>query len=427
MSTLGNQFLRAVVDAQDTAAFRRTQRRLFVEAEVPVYDAVMAHVMAHGRVPSLSALSVAGVTLPEARHDEPVSWFAERLRNRAAWGAMNERHPAFVQAMRDKDVVQAEAVAAEMLAEARAMLGAGGSYSSFAAEAEAIGALYHSAKMHTGLMGVTMRWPTLNALTDGAQGGDVIALVGRPGEGKSWNLQELALAAHEDGLETAVVSMEMGVRQLCRRMIARKIGANPRDIKRGTLPHWAEGDLFGAIAELTDAAPMHVLAGDMQKEVGGIESMLDDRNVSALYVDAAYLLSPSARMSNGVSKWETIGQVIKELKQLAVRRDIPVFITVQFNRNQKRKASREMDLGDIAGSDSIPQDCSIVVGIRRGPAPFDEVIREHHVLKNREGDAGKYNVNFRFQPVNFDEVELEVTENGNASAGAPSASTDWMV
>jgi replicative DNA helicase len=116
-----------------------------------------------------------------------------------------------------------------------------------------------------------------------------------------------------------------------------------------------------------------------------------------------------------VSKWETISAVILELKQMSIRFNRPILITVQFNRNQKSDSRKELDLSDIAGSDSIPQDASIVLGARRGLPPYDSIRRQVVIMKNREGETGEFTTNFTFTPPNLTEIigaEADVAEVG---------------
>ena len=128
------------------------------------------------------------------------------------------------------------------------------------------------------------------------------------------------------------------------------------------------------------------------------------------------------RRGGYVSKWEAISEVVRELKSLAINRDIPIVASVQFNRNQKNKGNKELDLGDIAGSDSIPQDASIVLGIQKGNAPFEEVTRVVEVMKNREGMTPKMATAFTFAPVDFSEIPL-VEEGDEAD---DTYDTSWM-
>lgn len=107
--------------------------------------------------------------------------------------------------------------------------------------------------------------------------------------------------------------------------------------------------------------------------------------------------------------------MVQELKKLSIRYDIPVVISVQFNRNQKSKSKNPLDLSDIAGTDSIPQDASIVMGVRSGPSPNETNQRIIEVMKNREGETPKFATAFSFSPVRMHEVPLiEEGEEGLA-------------
>ena len=118
--------------------------------------------------------------------------------------------------------------------------------------------------------------------------------------------------------------------------------------------------------------------------------------------------------------------VIRELKQMAIRFDIPIVLSVQFNRNQKKRSNKALDLGDIAGSDSIPQDASIVLGVRQGQPPFQERQRVIEGMKNREGMDATFAINFGFDPVDMSETEFIEQTEGETQPAAP-VDNAWMI
>lgn len=131
-----------------------------------------------------------------------------------------------------------------------------------------------------------------------------------------------------------------------------------------------------------------------------------------------------------ISKWEQISTVIKEIKQLAGKLNRPIVLTVQLNRNVRSDSKKEIDASDVAGSDSIPQDASILVGVRKGISPYQHVRRLCDVVKNREGETGTYQINFRFTPMNFDEVPYEppAPDGEGEQRRAPNAENQsWML
>jgi replicative DNA helicase len=426
-ASLGFRFLRTAIAQNAVALFRNhSDRDLYLEEERAAFEAVASHVASYGQLPSLQTLQTDGITIGGTADPEPCAYYAAQLRRRAAYNAVNSRHPLLAESLRNRNMDQALVVLREMLSEAAGKVEAS-NYSALATEAQRVLDDYNFAKAHPGLRGVGLRWDTLNQATNGAMGGDLIVIAGRPGMGKSWVMLELALDAHRKGRSIAFASMEMSLTQIARRWIGGLTGINPNDIRAGNLAHWSETEMLQRVAELSTSAPVHLFRGDMKKNVAGIAQMMDEFEPDVLYVDAAYLLSPAARKSGSVSRWEAISDVIRELKQLALHKDRPVIVSVQFNRNQKNRSSKKSgseipDLSDIAGSDSIPQDASIVLGLSPWKPPFGETRRMVHVMKNREGEVPSFGINFRFNPVNFDEILFD--EDGEDS---PIVDTSWML
>lgn len=426
-ASLGYRFLRTAIAQNAVALFRNhSDRELYLDDEKQAVEAVATHVATYGQLPSIQTLAAEGVSLGAMVDPEPSAYYAAQLRKRAAYNAVNSRHPLLAESLRNRNMDQALVVLREMLSEAAGKVEAS-NYSSLATEAQRVIADYNFAKSHPGLRGVGLRWDTLNQATNGAMGGDLIVVAGRPGMGKSWVMLELALDAHRKGRSIAFASMEMSLTQIARRWIGGLTGINPNDIRAGNLAHWSEAEMLQKVSELSTNAPVHLFRGDMKKNVAGIAQMMDEFEPDVLYVDAAYLLSPAARKSGSVSRWEAISDVIRELKQLALHKDRPVIVSVQFNRNQKNRAgsknSSDMpDLSDIAGSDSIPQDASIVLGLSPWKPPFGETRRMVHVMKNREGEVPSFGINFRFNPVNFDEIIID-----DEAEGTQVVDTSWML
>lgn len=374
---------------------------------------VLNHLLSYSALPSVQSLGLEGFVLPEDSSGEPATYHAARLRDRAAYNAISSRVSGLSTALTAKDMAEAVTILRTMLAEASGKIEAS-NYSSLEAEAQLVLSEFNSAKQHTGLRGCPMRWTTLNDATGGAQGGDLIVVAGRPGVGKSWTMLEMARDAQSHGRVVGFASMEMGLPQIARRWLGGMTGLNPNNIRDGGIAQWSESRLLDTVASLSEKAPVHLFRGDMKKSVDGLAAMMDEFEPDILYVDAAYLLSPSARKQGFVSRWEAISATIRDLKQLAMHKNKPIAISVQFNRNQKDRPKTVKgegkfpvpDLGDIAGTDSIPQDASILIGQTLWPQPFSQTRRVLHGMKNREGETFSFGINFNFNPVNFDEIPL---------------------
>jgi replicative DNA helicase len=421
----GKTFLRAAIDDADAKIARRVREEFFTEDELPFYTAVRDHLDSYGNLPTLDVMRMEGFPLPAIRGSSPATtdYYLDRLRKRFAYTQVNERFPQLTETMKNRDTDGMLQTLREMISNSASALESE-QYTTLAEKLGDVRHRYLDAKNNPGLQGIPFGWPSLDAMTGGAQGGDLIVVAGRPSMGKSWLLLKMLHCAWMHGHVAAFTSMEMSLLQIARRFLGLHSGVNPNFIRDGELSTAGENRIMQFIDELQESTPLHLLAGDMSKQVGGVENMIVEFNPDIVFVDSAYLLTPSGKKRGYVSKWESISEVVGQLKALALKYDKPVVISVQFNRNQKSNSSGPMDLGDIAGSDSIPQDASIVLGATKGPSPFQDVQRIIENMKNREGETGRFATAFNFSPVDFREVSL--IEHDDESAEDDEYDAAWM-
>jgi replicative DNA helicase len=420
----GKRFIRSVIEAETPKVLRRADLSWFTEDEQPVFEMVLKHLSTYGSLPDENAVKAAGHALPQHSTSNSPEYYLDVLKRRFAYSAVNEKHPQLVECMKNKDFDGLLATLRQMTLTASSVLESE-SYVSLSEEMVKVTEEYYEAKFNPGLRGVPFGWDTLDKATSGAQGGDLIVVAGRPSLGKSWMLLQMGRSAHKAGKSVCFTSMEMSLRQIARRWLAMEMKVNPNFIKEGELSTASEGRMMDMVEQMAGASPVYLLAGDMSKKVSGVENMVAEFNPDIIIIDAAYLLSPSGAKKGYISRWEAITEVIRELKALALRVDKPIIISVQFNRNQKSDSKKGADLSDIAGADSIPQDASIVLGLRKGPAPNQNTQRIIDTMKNREGDTPTFATSFSFSPLDFSEVPMTQSEEGEGTEGE-SFDGSWM-
>ena len=413
--SLGTQFIKACLGTNDTSSFREAKSQLFSEeAEAELFDFVREHLSEYSRLPDEEVVSQAGHALPR-QAAQPPAFYIEKLRHRFVFDQINERVPQFRDAMNEQNVPDAIEEIRGMLAGATTQLQQD-SFSTLDTLAGEVRDDYEFAKNHAGLRGITTGWATADALTLGLQGGDLVVVAGRTGMGKSWVLANMGYSAWATGHSSLFVSMEMSLVPIARRFVGIHSAVNPNYIRAGELSEFGERALMRSVDEITErGSNAYFLSGDFQKGVSSIEAMVDEFDCEIIYVDAAYLLTPEGRQKGFVSRWESIASVIQELKRLALRVNKPIVISVQMNRNVKKKSDKQLDTVDIAGSDTIPQDASIIFGLRQGIAPFTETRRVVELMKNRDGEESSFNMNFKFSPVNLSEAPA--TEDAEEMSG----------
>jgi len=414
----GHSLLQAII--RDGAASRLSlfDERFFLEEELPLYHFVTTHKAQFGVLPDDAAIREAGFTMAPLRQAQPVAYYEDRIQRRMVYNAFSALMPELTSALRAQDTDS-------LLNSVREVLSSVGSAQStnhvttYEDEVRAVQAEYALAKATRGrLRGITFGYEPLDEVTLGAQGGDLIVIAGRPAVGKTSILSKACHSAWVTGTNALFLSMEMNKLSITRRMVGIDTGLNPKLIRSGMLSRWGEEILAGA-ATREGCGRLYLESGDATRSVDGIESAIQQFSPEALYVDAAYLLSPAGAKNGYVSRWEQLSEVIRELKALAMQYNIPIFISVQFNRNQKDSGgTAALDLGDIAGTDSIPQDASIVIGLRRALEPYTQTRRRVELMKNREGDPVEFMIHYLFEPVNLGQVVEE--EEGST------VNVDWM-
>jgi len=420
----GRLFIQSAIAEQQPAVLRRALPEYFLEEEMPLFEYVLAHHNRFGVMPGEGQLRENGFRLSPFESDQPIAYHLQRLQHRFIFNVVNDGLPEITNGMQAQDMDAVIDTFRHVLARAGNALQQNAA-TELSDEVQHVIDDYEYARRNPGLRGITLGLPTLDMLTLGAQPGDLIVTAGRPSLGKTNLLINSAYGAWLLHHRLLVISMEMQKLQITRRWVGRHTGLNPNLIRAGHLSQWGDQLLREGAQQITDAAGRVFLeTGDYTRQVGGVEEMIEQFQPEAVYIDAAYLLSPEGVKKGYISRWESISEVVGQLKQLAMKYGIPIFITVQFNRNQKTNSTKNPDLGDIAGTDAIPQDASIVLGIQKAPAPYGDVRRLIHMMKSREGEVATVVINYLFEPVDFTEIQEEEEEQEQQ---VHVVNLEWMV
>jgi replicative DNA helicase len=407
--TSGLKLLRAVVDSGDVTLIRQLGESFFIEEEQESFEFVRSHFSEHGRLPSVGSCLENRVTLPTI--DETFEYYLSRCKDRAVFNITRDAVSNLSESLKSRnpdDMIGAFRTALNDIGEVRSSY----EFSSLAEEALNVRGLFAEAKMGQDTRGITLGWPTLDDVTLGLRGGDLIVVVGRPSMGKSYALLNMAHSAWNSGKSSLFVSMEMTLEQITRRWIALISKTNPRLVALGQLSHWGEELFHQSIDSIADKPPVHFLAGNFKKTVEDIQEAVRFFDPDIVYVDAAYLLGTRMAFKSSQARWEKTTEVVEGLKMLAGTLNKPVVITVQFNRTVAKKSNKDLDLGSIAGADSIPQIASVVMGLQLGDGVDGKDSRKITLMKHREGeDERVININYKFNPLDFSEME-DTDEDG---------------
>lgn len=221
-----------------------------------------------------------------------------------------------------------------------------------------------------------------------------MVIVARTGLGKSWTLLKMAASAAELGKTVGIYSGEMSVDKVGYRLDTLISGISNRAITHGDLE--AMKDYKSYIESLPERGlgAIKVITPNMisgPATVDALEAFIDQENIEILFIDQYSLLEDT---SKAVAMHEKVANISKAVKQLQVKKQIPIISVAQQNRTKNEDKSQ--DTTQIGLSDRIGQDATCVLMLDRKlvenkldptQKPQDYLII--NITKNRDGGMGK--------------------------------------
>lgn len=352
--------------------------------EKKVFAMIQNHYSAHGKYPNIKTVMVeTGVTFP-LFPAEAIGYWIGRVERRRQLRIIGRVAQEITEATGREDVTEAKEIVRQAFMELQDR-SSSGRVISVVREAGEVLKKHDKIRMSPDMTGIPFGLPYLDAVSDGAQPTDTIAVVGRPSTGKSMVLLLMANNAYNAGFVPLVCTLEMSPMQCVRRILAMRAGISATALRTGRLGHWgrkkAEENIAGMLGE---SRPFHMVYGSMRGTVEDLALRVQELRPSMVYVDGAYLLRTTKKTE---ARWERIAETAEFLKMLAAQFNIPILATYQFNRRGPGS------LANIGGADTVGQLASIVLGVE-DDTESDEILFgpvQHkllEILKGREGERG---------------------------------------
>lgn len=248
--------------------------------------------------------------------------------------------------------------------------------------------------------------PELDEIFGGWEAGDeLITIVGRTGEGKSWTCTKFLTEAWKQEKRVGIYSGEMGPSSIGYRFDSILKHFSNSSLNRGS-------EIVGYTEYINELrlnkTPYFIIT---PKELGGrptvnqLRPFIENNNLDILAVDQLSLME-DGRSSKYDPPRIKMGHIAEDLFQLSGEYGIPIIALAQANRESLKKGSQDAPgVENISESDGIPHNSSKVIGIRK---INDKMIID--IGKNRNGKSGgklTYLVNFNtgymeYQPIEGD-------------------------
>lgn len=408
MSTAGYQLLWAIVKYKRTTEFNNLPTQFFnrdkhgdAPSESELYTFIRNHKLTYRELPSPETLAQGGFEYQDL--DQKYEYYYTRVVNRAIRTKTIQLKDELVKAIQnEKDFTDIPKKVTEFLGKVN-YSNTSNKVKTLVSIAEEYKHDLERAKMGPVNKTVSFGWPTLDKVSGGGMlGGDVIYMVARPGQGKSSLIGASAYQAYLSGAKPLIFSMEMMDKNFAARIIANAAKFNPNALRTLSADYFVEKKLDLFISDHKEKQDFYIAQGAFRQTPDTISSLIDNLKPDVVYIDASYLVSPNM---SSKAKWERLSEVGEDLKKIALDYNIPIFQTVQFNRDAGKKNSYELE--NIAGGDFIGQLGSIVISVQRGDGIHEETRRKLRVIKNRDGDQAEFEINFSFSPPDFTQVTDE--------------------
>ena len=390
----------------------------FVKDEARAFAFIRSHLASYGEMPSLRTVeSELDLTFPKFP-DEHLDYWITKVKRRHQTTLLIKATQDIQDALKDNDVDGAGEIARQVSAALQLTGTAREELFHLSALADRVVERHDRQQRSTVMSGIPFGIPYLDSISDGAQPGDTVAIVGRPGVGKSYLLLQMALDAWRAGYTPLFVSMEMPPVQCARRILALLSGVNVTRIRVGRLGFFGRKKLVTDISELKqmqDGPRFLLLGGSLTSTVEDLILRIRDLRPDIVFVDGAYLLRTNSKTG---AKWERVAETAELLKIMAHEFQLPIVESYQFNRRGPGS------LANIGMSDVIGQLASIVLGIedelteeeKQDRKANRQVIRrtdpnQHKVLeilKGREGEQGKLRILYNIQKMIIRQVSVIV-------------------
>jgi len=237
-------------------------------------------------------------------------------------------------------------------------------------------------------------WEPLDKLIGGFTRGHFVIVGGRPSDGKSVVLVQIATTLAHQGL-VAFSSLEMSEAEIGLRLIAQYGSVHQKFLRDRQLN---EQD-WGRIKEAKHAiqgAPLYIdatAAVTVAQIRAHARSVARGGNLVCIAVD--YLQLIATETANGRSRQQELGTVSRALKQLAKDLNVVVIAAAQLKRGSKRRGDLPT-MEDLRESGDMENDADQIILLHRDreKKPHDLVMI---VAKNRHGETGRFTLDFQGQ------------------------------
>ena len=250
-------------------------------------------------------------------------------------------------------------------------------------------------------------FPSIDKLLGGGmRRRDLIVLGGDIGSGKSALALGIALRVAQQGTGVAFLSGEMDSERLMERALAIEGRVTVDELREGKISEQARAGI-GAAAVRLRGLPLTILPLAAEA-LGSMTRRLDAlRDVGLVVLDYLQLIPPPRGAGRHTQDEET-ALVLRELKALALEREVALLLVAQLPRFEGKRSDPRPQLEDFGVLGAVKQHTDVALAIFREemyhPGGGVEGATELLVAKNRNGPTGFVDLYFYRRWMRFEDM-----------------------
>ena len=269
------------------------------------------------------------------------------------------------------------------------------------------------ARLKGGISGVPSGFYSLDNLTTGFHGGELILVGARPSMGKTSFAINIATNAARKGYKVAIFSLEMPREQIAMRMLCCDARVDMQKVRKGLLRDEDWVKLARTLAPLT-ASEVYIddtsglTPGQLRSRC---RRLMMDKGLDLIVLDYLQLMSSD---KHAESRQVEVSEISRSLKAIAQELKVPLIALAQLSRaNEKRGGSGiKPMLSDLRDSGSIEQDADVVMFLHRAAYynredPQPDNTAEVIVAKQRNGPLDTIKLAWLAEYTLFDNLAAE--------------------
>lgn len=262
------------------------------------------------------------------------------------------------------------------------------------------------------LTGVPTGFRDVDHIFNGLQKSDLILVAARPAMGKTaFTLNIAQNVAMLNNLTVAFFSLEMGIEQLVRRILASVSGVNSSKLTRADMDNEDWARVIKAAEEMSqsklfiDDTP-GLTVQDMRAKLRRLKV---EHGLDLVIVDYIQLMQGRNGGRNSENRQQEVSEISRNLKLIAREFNVPLIALSQLSRSVESRPDKRPVLSDLRESGSLEQDADIVIFLYRDKY-YDENSEkgdnaEILIRKHRNGSVGTVELQFVGELTRFRDVE----------------------